>query len=148
MLRNGRYAAWFRTSRGQGTGVVELAGGQVSGRDGFFSYSGSCRSEGERFSAVLIVERHTEGAPGLFGPDKVEISVEGVCNGLVATCSGVASLVPGVPLEVTLIYSQDEASAPQRTPSVSQLRGGAPSKGTDGRRRPDLLVAAAKPPVS
>ncbi|MFX4990374.1 hypothetical protein ABTC08_19320, partial [Acinetobacter baumannii] len=66
----------------------------------------------------------------------------GVCNGLVATCSGTAGLAPGVPLEVTLIYSQDEASSPEQKPSVSRLRGGAPPRAAEDSRRPDLRVAA------
>ncbi|MGY4373287.1 hypothetical protein ACVWZ3_000926 [Bradyrhizobium sp. i1.3.6] len=41
MLRDGKYAAWFRTPRGQGTGIVDLAEGRISGRDSFFTYGGS-----------------------------------------------------------------------------------------------------------
>jgi len=29
MLRDGKYAAWFRTPRGQGTGVVDLTEGRI-----------------------------------------------------------------------------------------------------------------------
>ena len=61
MLRDGKYAAWFRTSRGQGTGIVDLAEGRISGRDSFFTYSGSYRVDERHFSAVLTVNRHADG---------------------------------------------------------------------------------------
>ncbi len=124
MLRDGRYAAWFRTPRGQGTGMVNLTKGSIFGRDGFFTYSGSYQIEGERFSAVLSVERHAEGAPGLFGPDKVEISLAGACNGSVATCSGAAREVPDVAFEATLIYSQEEPSSPGNRHSAPRFNSG------------------------
>lgn len=132
MLRDGRYAAWFRTPRGQGTGMVELTGGRIFGRDSFFSYSGSYQVEGERFSAVLSVERHAEGAPGLFGPDKVEVNLAGACNGPVATCSGAAREAPDIAFEATLIYSQDETSSPGSRHSASRFSGSA-SLAEDGR---------------
>jgi len=40
MLRDGKYPAWFRTSRGEGTGIIHLADGRISGGDCFFSYGG------------------------------------------------------------------------------------------------------------
>ena len=66
MLRDGKYAAWFRTPRGQGTGLVDLTEGRISGRDGFFTYGGSYQVEQQRFTAVLTVKRHAEGNPSVF----------------------------------------------------------------------------------
>lgn len=33
MLKDGTYAAWFKTALGQGTGIVHLAHGKIWGRD-------------------------------------------------------------------------------------------------------------------
>ena len=41
MLKDGKYAAWFRTSRGEGTGIVHLENGKISGGDSIFTYGGS-----------------------------------------------------------------------------------------------------------
>ena len=38
MLRNGSYSAWFRTQRGEGTGIVELNDGKVTGGDTVLAY--------------------------------------------------------------------------------------------------------------
>jgi len=40
MLKDGSYSAWFRTQRGEGTGIVELSAGKVTGGDAFFAYAG------------------------------------------------------------------------------------------------------------
>ena len=49
MLRNGSYSAWFRTRhqegtgamQGEGTGVINLNDGKVSGEDTVLAYTGS-----------------------------------------------------------------------------------------------------------
>jgi len=63
MLRDGRYAAWFRTSRGEGTGIVHLADGKISGGDCFFSYGGSYQTDDDSFTAVLTTKRCAAGPP-------------------------------------------------------------------------------------
>ena len=107
MLRDGKYAAWFRTPRGQGTGVVELVEGRITGCDSFFTYGGSYQVDRQCFTAVLTVKRHAEGNPSVFGPDEVEVNLSGMCSGTVATCSGTAREVPEIKFECTLIYSQE-----------------------------------------
>lgn len=109
MLRDGKYAAWFRTPRGQGTGLVDLFDGRISGRDAFFSYVGTYQVDEDHFTAILTVTRHADGAPGLFGPDRVEVDLTGLCRGPVATCTGTAREAPDVGFECTLIYSQETA---------------------------------------
>ena len=42
MLKDGTYAAWFKTPLGQGTGIVHLANGRLWGRDGVMTYDGTC----------------------------------------------------------------------------------------------------------
>lgn len=112
MLRDGRYAAWFRTSRGEGTCNVQLANGRISGGDSFFTYSGSYESEDDRFTAVLTTKRYAAGPPTVFGLDEVEIRLEGKIKGMTAACTGTAEQAPGVIFEATLFLGQD--SPPER----------------------------------
>ena len=136
MLRDGKYAAWFRTPRGQGTGLVDLIEGRISGRDGFFTYGGSYQVEQQRFTAVLTVKRHAEGNPSVFGPDEVEVNLAGVCGGAVATCSGTAREAPDIKFEATLIYSQEDAPAADAKCAVVKLNADKLPKGPDSRSRP------------
>ena len=87
MHRDGRYAAWFRTPRGEGTGIVHLANGRISGGDAFFNYSGSYEVDDDRFTAALKTTRYAEGPPTLFGLDEVEVELAGTFKGRMATCS-------------------------------------------------------------
>lgn len=135
MLRDGKYAAWFRTPRGQGTGVVHLAGGCISGNDSFFTYSGSYQVDRQCFTAVLTVKRHAEGNPSVFGPDEVEVDLSGVCSGAMATCSGTARQVPDVTFEATLIYSQEDGSVADPRCEIVKLNADKLPKGFDSRSR-------------
>jgi hypothetical protein len=147
MLRDGKYAAWFRTPRGQGTGLVDLTEGRITGSDSFFTYGGTYRVDEERFSAVLTVNRHADGPPSVFGPDEVEVSLLGVCNGLMATCSGTAREAPDVKFEATLIYSQEDAPAATRA-AVVKLNADRLPKGLDARSRPRHPITPPKTPIS
>ena len=57
MLKNGTYAAWFRTSLADGTGIVHMADGRLWGSDAIMLYDGTYEVDGERFSAVLTARR-------------------------------------------------------------------------------------------
>jgi len=112
MHRDGRYAVWYRTSRGEGTGIVHLANGRISGGDSFFSYCGSYEVDDDRFTASFTTTRHSAGPPTLFGLDEVEVELAGSFKGKMASCSGTAKQAPGLSLEVTLIASEDPSPAP------------------------------------
>jgi hypothetical protein len=117
VLKDGSYAAWFKTLEGQGTGIVHVANGRIWGRDGVMTYDGSCEVDGDRFTAVVITRRHTDGRPTVFGDDQeLELKLEGKCTGKIATYIGTAEQFPGVLLEGTLIFSEQprasEANAP------------------------------------
>jgi len=114
MHRDGRYAVWFRTSRGEGTGIVHIADGIISGGDSFFTYSGSYQVDDGRFTAALNITRHAAGPPTLFGLDEVELELAGKFNGRLASCSGAARQAPGLRFEATLIPSEDVSPAPER----------------------------------
>ncbi|HEV2154429.1 GrlR family regulatory protein [Bradyrhizobium sp.] len=148
MLRDGTYAAWFRTPRGQGTGVVDLTDGRISGSDSFFTYGGSYRVDERHFSAVLTVNRYADGPPSVFGLDQVEVKLSGVCNGLVATCSGTAKEAPDVNFEATLIYSQEDARVADAKCAVVKLNADKLPKGLDGRSRPRHPFTPPKAPLS
>ena len=153
MLRDGKYAAWFRTPRGQGTGVVDLIDGRISGSDSFFTYGGSYHVDQLRFTAVLTVKRHTEGSPSVFGPDEVEVDLSGAWSGAVATCSGTAKEAPDVNFEATLIYCQEEAPAADARGAVVKLNADKLPRGFDSRSRqrhpftPPNAAPSWKPPM-
>lgn len=122
MLRDGRYAAWFRTSHGEGTCNVQLANGRLSGGDSFFTYSGSYQADDDRFTAVLTTKRHAEGPPTVFGLDEVEIKLEGKIRGMMAACTGTAEQAPGVKFEATLFLGEDQLPDRKRAaPDANRL---------------------------
>jgi hypothetical protein len=124
MLRDGRYAAWFRTSRGEGTCNVQLANGRISGGDSFFTYDGSYEADDDRFTAVLTTKRYAAGPPTVFGLDEVEIKIEGRIRGMMAACTGTAEQAPGVAFEATLFLGQDESPRPVRKRATVNLNAG------------------------
>ena len=115
MHRDGRYAVWYKTPRGEGTAIVDLADGRISGGDSFFTYSGSYEVDDDRFTAAFTTTRHAAGPSTLFGVDEVEVELAGRFNGKMASCSGMAKQAPGLPLEATLIASEDASPEPDRS---------------------------------
>ncbi|MBR0753261.1 hypothetical protein JQ604_13810 [Bradyrhizobium jicamae] len=113
MLKDGTYAAWFKTPLNHGTGIVHVADGAIWGRDSIMTYSGTCQVDGERFTGVLRTKRHTEGHDTVFGVDGLTIRIEGTCIGKIATYVGEADEVPGLILEGTLIWSEQATPAPE-----------------------------------
>src|SRR5437879_10465244 len=109
MLKDGQYAAWFRTSRGEGTGIVHLANGKISGGDSIFTYGGSYEIDEDRFTARLTTRRHAAGPHTVFGVDEVEVKLTGTFNGMMASCSGTAKQAAGVVFEATLFLGQGES---------------------------------------
>ncbi|MHC2439162.1 hypothetical protein ACVMB0_006537 [Bradyrhizobium sp. USDA 4451] len=109
MQRDGQYAAWFRTPNGEGTGIVRLANGKISGGDAMFTYGGSYQLDEDRFTAVLTTHRYADGPfTTVFGCDEVEARLTGTFNGNRAVCSGTAKEAPGVLFEATLFLQQHE----------------------------------------
>ncbi|OAF16722.1 MULTISPECIES: hypothetical protein [Bradyrhizobium] len=148
MLRDGKYAAWFRTARGQGTGIVHLTDGRISGSDSFFTYGGSYLVDENRFTAVLTTRRHTEGPPTVFGPDEVEVNLSGECKGAMATCFGTAREAPDVQFEATLIYSQEDAPVAEARGAVVKLNADKLPRGGDSRSRPRQPSMPPRTPAS
>lgn len=112
MLKEGTYAAWFKTPLSQGTGIAHVADGKIWGRDSIMSYSGTCEVDGERFVAIVKTRRHSEGHDTVFGADNLTLRLEGSFVGNIGTYVATADEVPGMLLEGTLIRAeQDEPAA-------------------------------------
>jgi hypothetical protein len=114
MLRNGSYSAWFRTRHKvgtgimqEGTGVVELNDGKVTGGDPVFAYSGSYFQNGDEFSASLTTRRHTQGQPSVFDMDNVDLTVTGKSTPTTASCTGTAKQAPGLTFEAVFVRMAD-----------------------------------------
>jgi hypothetical protein len=107
MLVNGKYAAWFRTPLGEGTGIVLLQDGNISGRDTVMSYSGSYEQNGDNFSAEVAIKRHATGQLSVFGIDDVDIALNGKSTGTTASCRGKSKQTPGMTFEATLVRMTD-----------------------------------------
>jgi hypothetical protein len=112
MIRDGEYTAWFRTSRGEGTGIVHLADGRITGGDCFFAYCGTYQVDQDRFSATLTTRRRAEGPTTIFGVDEIELRLTGVLKGTTAWCCGTAAQAPSLPFEATLFSSHEPLPAP------------------------------------
>ncbi len=139
MLRDGKYAAWYRTPLGAGTGVVHLVDGKISGGDTVITYGGSYAVDGDLFTATLTTSRHAPGQPSVFGVDEVEVQLAGRCSGAIASCSGSARQAPGLLFEVTLILNQEHAG-PEPTHEVVNFSADRRPKG-DSRSRVQALQA-------
>ena len=120
MLKDGEYRAWFKTSRGQGTGRVFLSEGRISGEDAFISYGGTYAANGSHFTATLTTRRHTPGRATVFGIDEVEIQLAGTVSDKFASCSGELAQAPGLIFEAILIPAreEDDPRARARSPGV------------------------------
>ena len=135
MSKDGKYAAWFRTRQGQGTGIVYLKDSEISGGDGFFTYGGSYEVDQERFTATLTTKRHADGPSTVFGLDEVEIALTGAFKGAMATCSGTARQAPDVVFEAILIPSHDEKPERELEHTVVKLNPDKLPKDADPRHR-------------
>lgn len=119
MLKDGTYAAWYKTPFDQGTGIVHLADGQIWGRDSLMTYHGSCRVDGDRFTATVSTKRHTDGRATIFGVhDELTLDIEGTSAGKIATYTATTEQAPGIVLHGTLILTEQPSSAPDRIAPV------------------------------
>ena len=135
MLKDGKYAAWFRTSRGEGTGIVHLENGKISGGDSTVAYGGSYEIDEDRFTATLTTRRHSAGPPTVFGIDEVEVTLTGTFNGRMASCSGTAEQAPGVVFEATLFVGQDKSAESDMKRAAVNFNADKLPKGSDRRWR-------------
>jgi hypothetical protein len=110
MLRDGTYAAWFKTPLREGAGIVHFANGKLWGGDSIISYSGCYEVDGHRWTATVTTRRHSAGHATVFGAgiDEMELKLAGTSNGKIASCSGTTDAAPGMAFEATLILSEQQ----------------------------------------
>jgi hypothetical protein len=75
------------------------------------TYSGTCEVDGDRFTAIVALKRHTDAT--VFGADDLTLRLQGTCSDKIAEYVGTAEQVPGVLLEGTLILSEEMPPAPK-----------------------------------
>jgi hypothetical protein len=118
MLKDGTYAAWFKTPAGEGTGIAHLEAGDITGGASILTYSGTYEVHGERFKAVIRTKRYTPGRPTVFGIDDLTLRLDGECRTTLSRCAGRADEAPDLLFEATLILCQPEdTTKPERAPT-------------------------------
>ena len=113
MLKNGTYSSWFKTPLNQGTGVLQLTDGKITGGDSIVTYTGTYVIRGDRITGVLQTKRQTKGHATVFGIDDLTLRFKGTCDGKIAKYTAVADEAPGVELVGTLIFQEPEPEAPK-----------------------------------
>ena len=95
--------------QGEGTGVIELNDGKVTGGDAALAYTGSYVADGDIFTAFIATKRHTPGQPSIFGLgiDEVNLTLTGKSTPTTASCAGTAKQAPDLPFEATLVPMAD-----------------------------------------
>ncbi|MGY4429663.1 hypothetical protein ACVWWO_002140 [Bradyrhizobium sp. F1.13.1] len=122
MLKDGTYRAWLKTPLGQGTGIAHVATGRIWGRSSIMTYNGTCEVDGDRFTAIVSIKRHTDEHVTIFGADDLTLKLEGTCSGKIGRYVGTAEEVPGVLFEGTLILTEEEPpslKASESTPTFN-----------------------------
>jgi hypothetical protein len=108
MDRDGEYTVWFSTGNGNGTGLIRLQNGWVSGGDAYITYSGTYKFEDEKFQAIIRTTRHSAGPPTWFGLDQVTIRISGQFAGKTAEGTGTVDQIPDAKVSILLMRVQDE----------------------------------------
>jgi T3SS negative regulator,GrlR len=95
--------------QGNGTGVIELRDGKVTGGDTGLAYTGSYVADGDKFTAFIATKRHTPGQPSIFGLgiDEADLTLTGNSTPTKASCAGTAKQAPGLAFEAILVCMAD-----------------------------------------
>lgn len=107
MLRNGSYSAWYRTPLKEGTGIIVLNDGKITGGDGGLAYAGTYFQNGDRFSAAITMWRQAPGQTSIFGIDNIDLTLTGTSAPTTASCTGTAKQAPDLAFEATLVLMAD-----------------------------------------
>lgn len=109
LMKDGLYKVAFQTPLGQGSGVVVLQGGKLSGGDSAMYYVGNYTLNADKFTAEVRTDAHSQ-APGMqpvFGRDQVTIRLTGTTDGDTAKTTGTAPEAPGVSFQASLTRLSD-----------------------------------------
>jgi hypothetical protein len=103
-MEEGLYKVTFQTPLGQGTGVVVLRGGQVSGGDSLMYYTGSYTLTDGQIDAQLLTDTHsnTPGMGSVLGVPKARLRLTGKFSGQSAQLSGSSPDAPGISFQALL----------------------------------------------
>ena len=93
--------------QGEGTGVIELRDGKLTGGDTVLAYTGTYFQNGDRFSASVRTQRHSPGQPSVFGIDNLDLTLTGNSTPTTASCTGTAKQAPGLAFEAVLVRMAD-----------------------------------------
>jgi hypothetical protein len=118
MIRSGSYSVWYRTLVGEGTGVVELENGKVTGGDTVLDYVGTYFEKGDEFSACVSTRRHTQGQPSVFGIDEFDLDLIGTSTPTMASCTGRAKQLPDLAFEAVFIRIGEPEEVPPQRPYI------------------------------
>lgn len=103
-MKNGLYKVHFQTPLGQGTGVVVVNNGRLSGGDSLMYYSGTYEESGNKFNANVLSAKHSTipGMQSVFGKDRVNIKLSGSSTESSAVCKGSSPDAPGISFSAEL----------------------------------------------
>ena len=134
--------------QGEGTGVIELNDGKVTGGDTMLAYTGSYVVDGDKFTAFITTERHTPGQPSVFGIgiDDVNLTPTGKSTPTTASCTGAAKQAPGLTFDATLIRIADQPRALPRAPTRAHSPAFVILNPSEIARRPLKKVRPTKRP--
>lgn len=110
MLANGSYSVLFRTKQGEGTGIVTLSDGRITGRDDKANYSGSYSQLGDCFTALIRTQRHRRRSSLLLSIEEFEIILKDRSQSRIASASGTMMRASISSIHVTLIPINGDAS--------------------------------------
>jgi hypothetical protein len=104
-MQEGLYKVEFQTPRGNGAGVVILAGGKLMGGDSMMAYNGTYAVNGNQITAQVSTFVHTRSPnmSSVLGVDQATLSLKGTANGNTAQLSGSAKEAPGMTFGATMI---------------------------------------------
>jgi hypothetical protein len=100
------------------------------------AYTGSYVGDGDKFTACIATERHTQGQPFVFDIDNFDLTVSGRSTPTMASCTGTAKQAPDLAFEAVLILSQMNRATQRRR------RRGDGRKPTLRDGEPDMKEAA------
>lgn len=108
-MEEGLYKVLFQTQLGQGTGVVTVREGRLTGGDSVMYYTGEYTIAQGGIDARLVADTHSvmPGIMSVLGLPKARLHLKGVAEGQSAHLSGTSPDHPGLSFEATLTRLAD-----------------------------------------
>ena len=104
VVRQGLYKVDFHTVHGTGCGVVYVMDGKMRGGNSAFAFMGTYTGEGDTIKVKISTQRYNDDPSfkGLFGIDRVTLTLTGREDGDAAEFEGSALQAPGVAFRAVL----------------------------------------------